>query len=193
MLYSGLGAAWALVGLLEMRPAGMPWLAIALGLITGVLVIGSHRAMQEANAVADEAMEREAEAERARRMVRSHGVVTAEGLAITAVSAALFVTQHHAYVAPATALIVGLHFVALAPIHHAPGDAIAGCLIAILAIATMIWVPRIPSVHQNPMNIAAGFGTAAVLWGAAIVILVAGRPARVPRHSDGSVDTDPLP
>ncbi len=177
MLYSALGATWALVGLLELRPVGMPWVAIGLGLVTGLLLIFSYRAVQRAGAIADESMEPEAAAERARRASRSHRVLSAEGFAITGVSVVLFLTQNHAYVAPATALIVGLHFVALAPIHRTLGDAIAGILIIATAIATMIWVPGIPSIHHNAMNIAAGFGTAAILWGAAFVMLVA-RPVQ---------------
>lgn len=176
LLYSGLGAAWALLGLLELRPVGMPWVAIALGLITGTLVILSIRAIQRANFVDDEAMSDQVRSERARRASRSHWVLRVEGFAITGISAALVLTQNQAYIAPATALIVGLHFVALAPIHHTPGDAIAGMLIVILAIATMIWVPGIPSIHDNAMNIAAGFGTALVLWGGALAILI-GQPA----------------
>lgn len=176
LLYSGLGAAWALLGLLEMRPVGMPWVAIALGLITGTLVILSVRAIQRASFVDDETMSDEVRSERGKRASRSHWVLRVEGFAITGISAALVLTQNHAYIAPATALIVGLHFVALAPIHHTLGDAIAGLLIVALAVATMIWVPTIPTIHNNPMNIAAGFGTALVLWGGALAILI-GQPA----------------
>jgi len=175
LLYSGLGAAWALLGLLEMRPVGMPWVAVVLGLITGTLVILSVRAIQRANFVDDEEMSDEIRSERGKRASRSHWVLRVEGFAITGISAALVLTQNHAYIAPATALIVGLHFVALAPIHHTLGDAIAGLLIVALAIATMIWVPGIPSIHDNAMNIAAGFGTALVLWGGALAILT-GKP-----------------
>jgi hypothetical protein len=171
MLYSALGATWALVGLLEIRPVGMPWLAILLGLITGALLILSLRAVRRAGMLAEEDTDQEAAAERARRAARSHLVLRAEGFAITGVTAALFLTDNHGYVAPATALIVGLHFVALAPIHRTLGDAIAGALIVLAAIATIVWVPDIPSVHRNAMNIAAGFGTAAILWACATVML----------------------
>ncbi len=172
LLYSGLGAAWALLGLLEMRPVGMPWVAVALGLITGTLVILSVRAIQRASFVDDEAMSDEVRSERGKRASRSHWVLSVEGFAITGISAALVLTQKQAYIAPATALIVGLHFVALAPIHHTLGDAITGLLIVAVAVATMIWVPGIPSIHNNAMNIAAGFGTALVLWSGALAILM---------------------
>ncbi|MHB1318131.1 MAG: hypothetical protein ACYCYF_05880 [Anaerolineae bacterium] len=172
VLNSALGAAWALLGILALRPVGMPWAAIAVGLATGVLLVLSFRAVQRAGTVDDEEMLPEAAAERSRRGTLSHRVLRIEGLAITAVSAALVVTQNHAYIAPATALIVGLHYLALAPIHRTLGDGVAGALIVALSVATILWVPRIPSVHQNAMNIAAGFGTAAVLWGTAVAILV---------------------
>ncbi|NLT72599.1 MAG: hypothetical protein GXX94_00185 [Chloroflexi bacterium] len=175
-LYSALGAAWALLGLVELRPVAMPWAAVALGVITGLLLIGSFRAMQHASQIADEEMTPEARAERARRTGHAHWVLRVEGFAITLVSAALFLTSNHAYVAPATALIVGLHFVALAPIHKAPGDGIAGLLIVALAIATMIWVPGIPSIHRNPMNLAAGFGTGGILWMGALAMLLSRSP-----------------
>lgn len=172
LLNSALGAAWALLGILALRPVAMPWAAIAVGLATGVLLILSFRAVQRAGTVDDEEMLPEVAAERTRRAALSHRVLRIEGLAITAVSAALVVTQNHAYIAPATALIVGLHFLALAPIHRTRGDGIAGALIVALSVATILWVPDAPSVHQNAMNIAAGFGTAAVLWGTAVAMLV---------------------
>jgi hypothetical protein len=121
--------------------------------------------------LAEEEAEHGAAAERARRAARSHWVLRAEGFAITGVTAALFLTNNREYVAPATALIVGLHFVALAPIHYTVGDAIAGTLIVLASVATIVWVPAIPSVHRNAMNVAAGLGTAAVLWGCAAVML----------------------
>lgn len=178
LLNSALGAAWALLGILALRPVGMPWAAIGVGLATGLLLVLSFRAVQRAGTVDDEEMLPEVAATRARRAALSHRVLRIEGLAITAVSAALVVTQNHAYIAPATALIVGLHFLALAPIHRTPGDGIAGALIVALSVATILWVPSIASAHQNAMNIAAGFGTAAVLWGTAIAMLIT-RPSTV--------------
>lgn len=171
LLNSALGAAWALLGILALRPVGMPWAAIAAGVATGVLLVLSFRAVQRAGTVDDEDMLPEVAAERTRRATLSHRVLRIEGLAITAVSAALVVTENHAYIAPATTLIVGLHYLALAPIHRTRVDGIAGALIVALSVATILWVPDIPSVHQNAMNIAAGFGTAVVLWGTAITML----------------------
>ncbi|MFO7698180.1 MAG: hypothetical protein R6X16_13625 [Anaerolineae bacterium] len=175
LLNAALGAAWALLGILALRPVGMPWAAIAVGLVTGLLLVLSFRAVQRAGTIDDEEMLPEVAAERTRRAALSHRVLRVEGLAITAVSAALVVTQNHTYIAPATALIVGLHFLALAPIHRTLGDGVAGALIVALSVATILWIPSIPSIHQNAMNIAAGFGTAAVLWGTAIAILISAR------------------
>ncbi|MGI6368831.1 MAG: hypothetical protein ACOX2L_10855 [Anaerolineae bacterium] len=180
LLYSALGAAWALLGVLEMRPVGMPEVAVALGLATGLLLILSVRGMQRANAVEEEAASPEASRERGLRGARTHWVFRVQAMLITAASAALVLTNRHAYVAPVTALIVGLHFVAMSSIHRTPGEGLMGAAIALAALATVLWVPGIPSIHRNPMNLAAGFGTALILWAGAAATLLQQRQASEP-------------
>ena len=171
-LYSALGAAWALVGALALRPFGMAWLNLLLGLITGLLLIASVRALQRADYVPDSEMDDSQREERERRSWRSRKVLRAEGFAITAASVGLLLAQLHAYIAPVTSLIVGLHFVALAPIHKNRGEYVIGGLMVALSAGTMLWGQHLGIQEGPAMNALAGLGTAVVLWCASVWRLV---------------------
>ncbi len=172
LLYVALGAAWALVGLLELRPVGAPWINLFLAVSAAVLFIFAMRSFQHATELPEDDVSEEQQQERAARSRRSHRVITAQGVVITVISAYLILTGQQAYIAAATSLAVGLHFVALAAIHHTPGEYLTGGLLIAIAVATMYWIPRIPTIPDGAMNIAAGFGTALILWGSSVVRLV---------------------
>jgi hypothetical protein len=172
LLYVALGAAWALVGALELRPWGAPWLNIALGAITGALLILGFRGLQRANGLEEDTVSEEQQRERERRARCSHRVISAQGFLITGISAALILSNQHAYIAAATSLAVGLHFVALAAIHRTPGEYLIGGLMIAIAGGAIYWVPQTTALSNGGMNVIAGLGTAAVLWGASIVRLV---------------------
>ncbi len=172
VLYAALGAAWAVVGVLELRPWGAPWLNIALGLITGVLLITGFRELQRASSLPDDEGDAAQQRERQRRARLSHRVMSAQGFLITGISAALILTNRHAYIAAATSLAVGLHFVALAAIHYTPGEYLVGGLMIALSAGAMYWVASSATIPEGSMNVIAGLGTAAILWGAATVRLV---------------------
>lgn len=172
LLYAALGAAWALVGVLELRPWGAPWINLGLGLTTGALLIAAFRALQRASGLPEDEVTKEQQQERERRSRRSHRVISAQGFLISGVSAALILTEQHAYLAAATALAVGLHFIALAAIHRTRDEYLIGGLIVAVSAAAMYGIPRTPTIPPGGMNVVAGLGTAAILWGASIVRLV---------------------
>ncbi len=172
LLYVALGAAWALVGLLELRPVGTPWINLFLGVSAAVLFILAMRGFQRATELPEDEVSEEQQQERATRSRRSHRVMTAQGVVITVISAYLILTGQQAYIAAATSLAVGLHFVALAAVHHTPGEYLLGGLMIAVAAATMYWIPRMPTIPDGAMNIVAGFGTAIILWLGSLVRLV---------------------
>ncbi len=175
LLYTGLGAAWALVGVLELRPWGAPWLAVILGTITATLLLAAFRGLQRASSLPEDEVTQGQQQERMRRSLYSQGIISAQGFLITGVSAVLILTDRQAYLAAANALAVGLHFIALATIHHEPGEYLIGGLMIVLSAAAMYLVPRSPSLPMGAMNVAAGLGTAAILWGASVVQLLQAR------------------
>lgn len=172
LLYAALGAAWALVGALELRPWGAPWLNLVLGLITGLLLIVGFRAMQRASQLPEDVLTEGQLRERDRLSRRSHRVLSAQGLVIGIVSAALLLSDRYAYIAAATSLAVGLHFVALAAIHKHAGEYVIGGLVIAVAAGAMYWIPRMPTVPIGAMNVVAGLGTAAILWGGSALRLI---------------------
>jgi hypothetical protein len=109
--------------------------------------------------------------ERARRERRSRQVLRVEGFLITAVSAALLLANQPIYIASANALIVGLHFIALAAVHHTPGEYLLGGLMVALSGTAMYWAPNYPFAGPRTMNVVTGLGSAAILWGGSIVRL----------------------
>jgi hypothetical protein len=172
LLYAALGAAWALVGALELRPWGAPWINVALGLATGTLLIVAFRGLQRASSLPEDEVTEEQQRERERRSRRSHRIISAQGFLISGVSAALILTDNHAYLAAATALAVGLHFIALAAVHHTPGEYLIGGLMVAISAGAIYAIPRLPAIPEGGMNVVAGLGTAAVLWGASFVRLL---------------------
>jgi phosphatidylglycerophosphate synthase len=172
LLYVALGAAWALVGLLELRPVGTPWINLFLGVTAAVLLIFAMRSFQRASELPEDEVSEEQQRERASRSRRSHRVLTAQGVAITVISAGLILAGRPGYIAAATSLVVGLHFMALAAIHHAPGEYLVGGLLIAVAVGAMYLIPRAPTIPDGVMNVVAGFGTAIILWVSSIVRLV---------------------
>jgi hypothetical protein len=172
LLYAALGAAWALVGALELRPLGITWLNVSLGVMTGLLLIAGFRGLQRASELPEDEDSDEQRQLRAKRTRLSHRVLRAQGFLITGISAALILTGQQVYIAAATSAAVGLHFIALAAIHRTNGEYLIGGLMVALAGSAMYVIPNAPEIPNGAMNAVAGLGTAAILWGSSVLRLV---------------------
>ncbi len=157
-IYVVAGSLWAAYGLYWLGPVARPWLIAALALIVLGLCLGIVRLRMRvgrlpAHAPSGDEQRREA------RMGRSFMAVNAvQGVAIflaVQVCANLGVPE---YLPPAISLIVGMHFLALAPILRRPSQWFIGTTMCLLALLTVLAIPK----HHTTALAAA---TPVLLWG----------------------------
>ncbi len=105
------------------------------------------------------------------RVKRGFKIVNAaQGIAIGITFLLGFRLQHPEYIPSVIALIVGLHFIALAPILRTRFDYVVGSLLCLLALMTMLVLPvyaSIPDASARPIFLwgaMIGIGSDIVLW-----------------------------
>ncbi|MDT4895146.1 MAG: hypothetical protein QOH25_223 [Acidobacteriota bacterium] len=163
VVFTVLGSAWAIFGVWSLGSQAEPWVAIILALCVLSLLIVSINTLRQVLRLPPDALSSEM-LERIARVKRGFGIVNmVQGIAIGATFTLGFRLQRPEYIPPVVALIVGLHFFALAPILRMRFDYIIGLLLCLLALVTMFLLP----VYANTGDASPG---RIFLWGAVIGI-----------------------
>jgi hypothetical protein len=146
-----------------------PLVAILLVLPFVALLISSVNAFRKVLRLPPDALSSEM-LERIARVKRGFGIVNAaQGIAIGLVFMLGFRLGHPEYIPPVVAFIVGLHFIALAPILRMRFDYVIGLILCLLALVTMLMVPLYTnaeiSQHRTFLwGLVIGVGSAVALW-----------------------------
>jgi MFS family permease len=174
LVFTLLGSAWAVFGLWSLGSQAEPLIAIILALFVLVLLIVGISVLRKVLRLPQAALSSEMR-ERIARVKRGFGIVNlAQGIAIGVTFMLGFRLRHAEYIPPVVALIVGLHFLALAPILRTHFDYIIGLLLCSLALVTVFTLPVYADTGdavRKPIflwGVVIGTGTAVVLWLGAI-------------------------
>ncbi|PFK43198.1 hypothetical protein COI93_10240 [Bacillus cereus] len=171
------GTLWAYTGIMGLQGWGVPLLlvtAIAIGIalfVGGVSLIRASR--QLTNQVSKTDLRR---GKRTRFWFNI--IFAAEGLAIAITIAVCNATRHTELIPLVIAIIVGAHFIPLAPLFQVRLYYFTGALLCLLAIITLLFVPAKVTLggHQiNAFMSVVGFGSALILWGTGLAIWLMGR------------------
>ena len=173
IVFTLLGSVWAIFGLWALGSKAEPLVAIILALSMLLLLIVSINVLRKVLRLPQDTLSSEMR-RRIARVKRGFGIVNlVQGIAIGATFMLGFRLQHPEYIPPVVAFIVGLHFVALAPILRMRFDYIIGLLLCLLALVTMFTLPMY--VNDDALQrriflwgVVMGIGTAIVLWLGAI-------------------------
>jgi hypothetical protein len=177
------GAGWAIApALLLTTSSGATALAlIVVALITVALVVGCLALLRDAQRIPVDSSPKALARGRAlgRRLGIGFGVVFgSEALFIALASIILSANGLDDFIVPVIALIVGLHFLPLAWLFDVSIYYVTGALISLVAIITVLAIPRTATVNGAPLwVIVPATGSAVVLWLTAAVALLLGRRA----------------
>lgn len=170
MVFTLLGSMWAMFGVWSLGSKAEPFVAIILGLLMLLLLILSINALRKVLRLPQDNLSAEM-LERIAHVKRSFAIINvAQGIAIGVAFMLGFRLQHPEYIPPAVALIVGLHFFALAPVLRVRFDYIVGSLLCLLALATVFMLPVYANAgdaspsHIFLWGVVIGIGSAIALW-----------------------------
>ena len=174
LVFTLLGGAWAIFALWSLGPQAEPLIAIILALAVLLLLIVDIYALRKVLRLPQDALSLEMR-KRIARIKRGFGIVNmAQGIAIGVTFILGFRLRHPEYIPPVVALIVGLHFLALAPMLRMRFDYTIGLLLCSLALVTVFTLPMYVDAvgaGRKPIflwGVVTGTGTAIVLWLGAI-------------------------
>lgn len=170
VVFTAFGSLWAVFGVWSLGRRGEPFVALILTLAALLLLIVAVKSLLQVSRWPQDALTPEVRA-RVMRIKRAFKIVNLlQGLAIGAAFTVGFNLHHPEYIPPVIALIVGLHFFALAPILRMRFDYVTGALLCGLALATMFAVPVYANTDGTPAEriflwgVVNGLGGALVLW-----------------------------
>jgi len=177
LFLSFFGALWAGLGFIGLEGWGIPWLLIIAVLVSVALCVGGFSLRSAAGQLTDQVT-----AENAhywKRAGRWFTIVFAtQGIAIGVTSAICGATGHYELILPLTALIVGVHFLPLAPLFRVKSYYITGTLLCVLSVITLLTVPSTVTLHGEQILlwwVIVGFGSALILWTTGLSLFLAGR------------------
>lgn len=162
-LFAAAWANWARI-LTQPSPADWRWLAVAAGMATtvalvaaGIALVRRARSLAAGTGGADRT-----------RMRRRFGLILAgEIIAFNLVAFTLFALGQPQYLAPAIAIIVGLHFFPLAPTFDAPHFRVTGTVMTLAGVIAVLSI-----AGGSPAGATAGTACVAcalTLWATAFV------------------------
>jgi putative effector of murein hydrolase LrgA (UPF0299 family) len=170
------GTAWAGIGIGGLQGWVSSWLillvlSIGIGLFLCFIVL-TWRSRNLAKSAS------KADARTAKRIGTGFGITFgAEGICIAAASIICNAVDHFELFFPVMALIVGVHFFPLAYLFQVRVHYIAGGLLCLLAVVTLLFIPEHVQIGQHQI-IAwwtfLGFGSALILWITGLVIWLMG-------------------
>ncbi|PGZ95382.1 hypothetical protein COE51_20110 [Bacillus pseudomycoides] len=171
------GTLWAYTGIMGLQGWGVPLLlvtAIAIGIalfIGGVSLIRASRRLTNQVSKTDLRCGK-------RTRFWFNIIFAAEGLAIAITIAVCNATRHTELIPLVIAIIVGAHFIPLAPLFQVRLYYFTGALLCLLAIITLLFVPPKVTLGEHQINAfmsVVGFGSALILWGTGLAIWLMGR------------------
>jgi len=153
MVFTFLGTLWAAFGLWSLHGSGAPIVGLSLSLCPVLLLVAGISSIRKVSRLPQDVLTREM-LERISEIKRKFGLVnTLQGIAIGATFTLGFTLHQPEYVPPVVALIVGIHFFALAPVLQMRLDYVIGALLCLLALGTMLVLPVTISGESPAGNI----------------------------------------
>jgi MFS family permease len=181
MIFVLLGSLWALFGLWSLHTRYSLSIAIPFGLCALLLLILGIISLRKVRRLPHDILSGERRA-RVTRIKRRFALVNLfQGIAIAMAFTFGFNLHHPEYIPPVVALVVGLHFLALAPILQMRFDYLIGTLLCLLSLITIFGLPTYvdtsnPSVRDIFLwGAVTGIGSAIVLWMGAVSRLIKAR------------------
>ena len=145
-LYVFFRRALACLGFVSLEGWEIPWLLIIAVLVSVALFVGGFSLRRAAGQLTDQVT-----AENAQYWKRAGRWFTiafaTQGIAIGVTSAICGATGHYELILPLTALIVGVHFLPLAPLFRVKSYYITGTLLCVLSVITLLTVPSKVTLH----------------------------------------------
>lgn len=173
------GTTWAGIGLGGLQGWGTPWLPILAVCIGGVLFIGGITLLRSSRDLSNEMDETEVGRAMRKRIGLGFNITFGTEFALIAVAGTIFSSAgHFEYFFPVMALIVGAHFFPLAYLFRVKVHYVAGALLCLLALMTLLFVPIKITIRQHEIIAwwsSVGFGSALILWATGITIWFMGR------------------
>jgi hypothetical protein len=183
---TGFGAFWAIGGVFNLpNPVSALILVVSLLVVVGLLIASLRLWRKSETLPAHSSPE---ESMYWRNSGKWFGLIFASEAALIAIaSIVLGNTGHDALIPPVIALIVGLHFLLLAPLFRLPLYNVTGIAMSSLALACIIaviagWRPAGESLFF--WSSVVGLGSAALLWATAITLLLNGNQLLVASTGD---------
>lgn len=171
------GALWAGIGIGGLQARSYPWLA-AVDILIGVALLAGGICLLAASRRL-KAPVTEADARRGKRIGIWFGIVfTTEGVLIGAASAICNSIGRFDLFFPVMAIIVGAHFLPLAPLFQFKTHYVTGTLLCLLAIVTLLAVPEKGSWGGDEIVlwwVVVGFGSAVILWATGLSLVIYGK------------------
>ncbi|WP_274310279.1 hypothetical protein [Solibacillus daqui] len=171
------GTLWANTGIMGLQGWGVPLLlvaAVTIGIalfICGVSLLRASRELTEQVSKTD--------LKRGTHMRFWFNIIfAAEGLAIAITIAVCNATRHTELIPVLIAIIVGVHFIPLAPLFKVRLYYFTGALLCLLAIITLLFVPAKVTLGEHQINAfmsVVGFGSALILWATGLAIWLMGK------------------
>ena len=159
LVFATFGGAWGAYGVYSLGRTDLPWLlAIPLAIMI-IMILALGRYQKKIDALPSDPVGADEQRDaRGRRMFTMVNI--AQGIAIFLAVQVWFNLHKPEYLAPTIAVIVGLHFFAIAGPMDMPSHRIPGALLLLLGLGTMLAVPS----HQL-WPVVVGLGSALVLCG----------------------------
>lgn len=170
------GTLWAGIGIGGLQGWGSTGLVIAAVLMGILLLSGGISLFAASKRLPQPAA---IDTHRWKRVWIWFGIIfTVEGIAIGVASAICTATDHFNLLFPIMAIIVGVHFLPLAPLFRTKSHYITGTLQTLLAMVTLLVVPENAELGGHPVItwwLVVGFGSALILWATGVKVWLIGR------------------
>ncbi|WP_274310265.1 DUF7010 family protein [Solibacillus daqui] len=171
------GTLWAYTGIMGLQGWGVPLLLVATVTIGIALFIGGVSLLRASRELTEQVSK--TDLKRGKRMMFWFNIIfTAEGLAIAITIAVCNATRHTELIPVLIAIIVGVHFIPLAPLFQVRLYYFTGALLCLLAIITLLFVPAKVTLGEHQINAfmsVVGFGSALILWATGLAIWLMGK------------------
>jgi hypothetical protein len=178
LVFTFYGGVWASLGIWSLGRRAEPTVAIILALALLLLVVANISYVRRVLRLPQDVLTPEMRA-RVKYIKRVLGIINLiEGVAIGAAFTVGFILKRPDNIPPVIALIVGLHFFALAPVLRMRADYIIGTLLCLLSLLVVVALPVYTGVGDTVSGrvyvwgAAVGIGSAVVLWLGAITRLL---------------------
>nr|WP_255731436.1 hypothetical protein [Solibacillus sp. MA9] len=171
------GTLWAYTGIMGVQGWGVPLLLVVIVIIGIALFFGGVSLLSASRDLTEQVSK--TDLSRGKRIRFWFNIIfAAEGLAIAITIGVCNATRHTELIPVLIAIIVGVHFIPLAPLFQVRLYYFTGALLCLLAIITLLFVPVKVTLGEHQINAfmsVVGFGSALILWGTGLAIWLMGR------------------